>query len=186
MVPLIVAAAWLTVGAGLCAVGLVAEPLIGMFVGFGWMASGILVLGFVGWRSRTPGRRLRGTAVAVVTMASGFAISVSEPWLRERGTDLHFAMRRAQYQQIAVDVVRAREGRVGEQSSRGIKYLVDAGPPVRVAFLEPGGIVDNWCAVIYDSSGSLRRVNEPVSRLFGGDLVACRRLDSVFFRCCFT
>ncbi len=119
-------------------------------------------------------------------VVAGGAVWVSEPWLHRRGADLRFRMRRANYVEIATSVARDPAVRVGERSARGIEHLVDAGPPVRVAFPEPGGLLDNWCAVIYDATGSLGAVDASVSAIFGGDLVGCRRLDAVFFRCCFT
>ena len=38
-------------------------------------------------------------------------------------------------------------------STSGVQFQVDAGPPRRVAFLQPGSILDNWEGVVYDPSG---------------------------------
>jgi hypothetical protein len=81
-----------------------------------------------------------------------------------------------------------------------IRFLVDSGPPLRVAFPETDGILDNWEGVIYDPSGAVLSAGEfgstvgapafsaapEVRRLFGGDLVACERVRDAYYRCWFT
>ena len=88
---------------------------------------------------------------------------------------------------------------VREGTAAGIHFLVDGGPPVRVAFPETGGILDNWEGVIYDPSGAVLSAGgwtsggtpafsapPDVRRLFGGDLVACEPLRDRYYRCWFT
>ncbi|MFT3925296.1 MAG: hypothetical protein QM778_22350 [Myxococcales bacterium] len=78
-------------------------------------------------------------------------------------------------------------------------YHVDAGPPVRIAFPLEGGIVDNWCGVVFDPSGEVLRLNQVdldslktseslarLRKLFGGDMVGCKHLDGPYYHCCFT
>jgi hypothetical protein len=89
---------------------------------------------------------------------------------------------------------------VRDDTTGDIRFLVDSGPPVRVAFPQPGGILDNWEGVIYDPSGAVVSAGEfgsagstsafsappEVRRLFGGDLVACEPVRDRYYRCWFT
>ena len=38
-----------------------------------------------------------------------------------------------------------------------VRYVVDSGPPVRVAFPQPGGILDNWEGVVFDPTGEVEK-----------------------------
>lgn len=80
----------------------------------------------------------------------------------------------------------------------GLFHRVDKGPPVRVA-LDAEGMGDNWSAVVWDPSGIVRTArgwdrdragdytaSPAAQELFGGDLVACRRLWGHYHRCHFT
>jgi len=82
------------------------------------------------------------------------------------------------------------------QEDDGVRYAVDAGPPVRVAF-NPAGILDNWSGIVFDPTHEVMladgfddtgkfRAPERVTKLFGGDLVGCRRLTHDFSYCSFT
>ena len=78
--------------------------------------------------------------------------------------------------------------------------MVDAGPPVRVAFPLPGGILDNWQGIVYDPTGVVLRTREfrrdwsnfddpallPVKRLFGGDVQHCESMGGPWYFCQFT
>ena len=78
-----------------------------------------------------------------------------------------------------------------------VTYVVDAGEPRRVAF-EPAGMLDNWSGIVWDPSHEVMKANgfdprtgrfralERVTKLFGGDLVGCRRLGGDWFECTFT
>lgn len=80
---------------------------------------------------------------------------------------------------------------------RGVTYSVDVGPPVRVAF-NPAGFLDNWSGIIFDPTGDVImahgfdsrsgrfRAPDRVTKLFGGDLVSCRRLWRDYYDCSFT
>jgi hypothetical protein len=81
-----------------------------------------------------------------------------------------------------------------------VRYEVDSGPPVRVVFPHFGGIADNWAGTVYDPSdevatatgwkyaGGTRDFSAPanIRKLFGGDVVSCRRLWGHYFLCSFT
>lgn len=83
------------------------------------------------------------------------------------------------------------------ETANGITYSVDAGPPVRVAF-NPEGFLDNWSGVIYDPTGEVMRADgwdpasgkfrapDRITKIFGGDLVACRHLWGDYYDCSFT
>lgn len=80
---------------------------------------------------------------------------------------------------------------------RGMIYLTDPGPPVRVAF-EPVGIGDNWSGVVFDPTGDVMlaegfddvtgqlRGPQRIVELFGGDLIGCRHLWDSYYKCSFT
>ncbi|SMC83956.1 hypothetical protein SAMN06272759_108152 [Novosphingobium sp. B1] len=102
--------------------------------------------------------------------------------------------------QYAAIISKARVERRAEwyaEDTNGVTYSVDVGPPVRVAF-EPAGMLDNWSAIVFDPSGKMMMANgfnsktgefqtpEPITKLFGGDLVSCRRLWGDYLTCSFT
>jgi hypothetical protein len=95
-------------------------------------------------------------------------------------------------------IVRAIEA--GEVPPAEPRYIVEKGTPIRVAFPWPGGMLDNWCGVIYDPSGLLRKAGrfqrglshfsdpalQEARALFGGDLWSCEPLGGDWYFCCFT
>lgn len=69
----------------------------------------------------------------------------------------------------------------------------------RVAFQQPGGILDNWTAIVYDPTGRVMEINRcktydewkgpamaPIRGLFGGDLWSARHLEGFWYLCSFT
>lgn len=111
-----------------------------------------------------------------------------------------FLGNRSEYQEI---VRLAQEGAFngpaeGFQEHDGITFMIDEGRPLRVAFLMPGGFLDNWSGVIYDPTGDVMLADgwdvqtgvffapERVTKLFYGDLVSCRHLSGRFYQCSFT
>lgn len=84
----------------------------------------------------------------------------------------------------------------GYRKDLGIEYDVDYGPPIRVAF-RPVGMLDNWSAIIFDPTGEMLKADgfdeegnfaapDGITKLFGGDLVSCRRLWGDYLHCAFT
>jgi hypothetical protein len=78
----------------------------------------------------------------------------------------------------------------------GVRYTVDLGPPVRVAF-NPEGLLDNWSGIIFDPTGDVMKAHgfdtsgkfyapDRITKLFGGDLVGCRHLWRDYYKCSFT
>jgi hypothetical protein len=101
-----------------------------------------------------------------------------------------------------LDAIVARELRYATIPHRAVGggHIVENGPPLRVAFPSPGGMLDNWCGVVFDPSALVMRANDfrgdfsnwddpklaHVKKLFGGDLRSCRHLDGAYYYCCFT
>ena len=83
------------------------------------------------------------------------------------------------------------------QQDRGTTYIVDYGTPRRVAF-EPSGILDNWSGIVWDPTHDVMKADgfdaktgrfhapDRITKMFGGDLVTCRRLGGDWFDCSFT
>ena len=150
-----------------------------------WLLAGVVLLGVAIWRARKlddRGRHLLTVAVLVlgalcyVPMARlGDAITVK----------LRFSAHRDAYAQIV-----AREQ--GDPSGEGVherageRYFVDAGPPLRIAFIWPGGAIDNWCGAVYDPSGVVVAPLSERTDLFGGDPFFCEELEAPYYQCCFT
>jgi hypothetical protein len=70
---------------------------------------------------------------------------------------------------------------------------------VRVAFQQPGGLLDNWTAIVYDPTGLVMDINRcksydewrspkmaHVRGLFGGDLQSAQHLEGFWYLCSFT
>jgi hypothetical protein len=73
------------------------------------------------------------------------------------------------------------------ESVAGNQVQFDKGSTLRVAFVEPGGILDNWSAIVYDPTGLVGETNSPEARkCFGGDLTGAVDLGGGWYRCVFT
>lgn len=81
------------------------------------------------------------------------------------------------------------------QKTLGTQFIVDKGPPKRVAFPLFGGFADNWRAVVHDPTGVVRNARfrnpgEPgpdnLEMMFGGQMVGCRLMIEDFYACDFT
>jgi hypothetical protein len=113
-----------------------------------------------------------------------------------------FAHERTVYDRVVARAQREtrRDGMSGSSAfhtGEGVPYMIDFGPPRRVAF-SYGGLVDNWCGVVFDPTGEVLKINDlppggspgwrnhPMTKLFGGDMTSCRPLESPYYFCCFT
>lgn len=115
-----------------------------------------------------------------------------------RDFEYRFLRMAPRYERIVTELATAP--RVPERgTSYGVDFVVDPGPPRRIAFPQPGGITDGWEGVIYDASDALARAKgwrhgaegvwaTPVEqvRLFGGELLSCEPIRDHFYRCWFT
>jgi hypothetical protein len=153
-----------------------------------------------GRRSEPRNAIFTGTApIAALAVAAALALPVvwGVAWLLGWGS---FLANRSTYE----DVVRVAESGKYDASPDAYKeygdttFLLDIGPPRRVAILEPGGFLDNWSGIVYDPTGDVMLADgfdpvtgkfaapDRVTKLFGGDLVSCRPLIGDFYRCSFT
>jgi hypothetical protein len=136
---------------------------------------------------------------AFIVLIFGFAVAL--PHIGAAGDEFQFSLRFArlkpQYEAIVAQALAAGEVKDGE--TNGVRFTVDAGPPIRVAFSQPGGMLDNWEGVVWDPTGVVRSAtgwrngiagdytaSPEAKALFGGDLVACRAVSDHFYRCWFT
>jgi hypothetical protein len=161
----------------------------------GWGLTLFAIVSWLGWR--------RGRLPAVLSSIATFIIlgvglALTLPHVAAAGDEFQFSRRfsklRPQYEAIVARVASATPRQGGEFN--GVQYDVDAGPPLRVAFRQPGGIIDNWEGVVWDPSGVVRSAkgwrngtytaSPEAKALFGGDLVACRHVADHFYRCWFT
>ena len=107
-----------------------------------------------------------------------------------------FAVLRPKYEQIVNQVGRGNLSIEGQFS--GIQYFADRREGLRIAFPQPGGILDNWEGVIYDPSNEVSKAKgwnggpgnfsapPNIRSLFGGDLLKCQHIGGPYHRCWFT
>jgi hypothetical protein len=144
----------------------------------------------------------RGRVTAGAMLLGGaMLVGQSGPALTAMGGrwtfDARFRRMEPRYEQIVRDLA-ARPGAWENGTWRGVQFVVDSGPPLRVAFPQPGSIIDNWEGVVYDPTGSLaaavshdergrwRPPPRRFVRLFGGELTGCEPVRGPYFRCWFT
>jgi hypothetical protein len=196
---------WLAIG---LALALLAKPLyealwillVGVWAVFALLGLVLVIVALI----RLP----RRTALACTTLVivGGIGLYYSHGAIADWGaghyTAWRYARERPRYDAVVADVLAGTAGVLpthGWAEGRGIDYAVDSGPPLRVAFLQPGGILDNWEGVVYDPTGRVATATgwrhgtpgqytaEPdVLRVFGGDLVLCRWIEAHYYRCWFT
>lgn len=160
-----------------------------------WIAALVLlVAGFLHLRSV---RRAPGAVLLTITLLPVAVILVT-PLFDQLAARVAFELRREEFQTVVDMVNGSREPPSGGTTARGTTYLVDPGPPRRIAFATHPGVVDNWSGVVYDSTDAVASAQAPswaeggaavsqdVRELFGGDIVTCRHIDNHFYRCGFT
>lgn len=175
--------------------------IIEMFVEMAWFATGLVLLAvcsFVAARRR--GRRpviATGWMAAVLCAAiftGGYLAHAGADWRMRR----RFERNLPRYQRAVTMVRRDRLGPGTHHS--GVMFVVDEGPPVRVAFPWPGGVIDNWQGIVYDPTGEVLKANrfgrtwstsgDPplagVVKLFGGDMFYCEAVRRPWYFCQFT
>lgn len=158
---------------------------LALCVGAVWLACSFAARGF----------RERAWTPAVLLLAALVAVGTLQAWVgKEIGVLVRFHALKPRYEAI----VKAIEA--GEVPSAGTRFIVEKGPPARVAFPWPGGILDNWRGVVYDPSGLLRKTSvsgpdmfsssDPAVRdaigWFGGQMRRCEALGGDWYFCYFT
>ena len=186
--------------------GILMFPVEAIFFVIGLVIFGISAI--CAWRWRDASRRR--AIWALLAVPSFVAITVIFGWPVARAGDslmfrFYFARHDSEYRRIAQKVARG-ELRAPDSASHGhvvrdgVDFDVDTGPPMRIAFPRPGGLLDNWEGVVYDPtdvvraaqgwsfSGNKQDFTAPaaVRTLFGGDMVACELVTEHFYRCWFT
>lgn len=111
---------------------------------------------------------------------------------------LRFSFSRPRYEAAVARIQAAAPAQRDKVAGRD--YNVDPGPPLRVAFVQPGSVLDNYSAIVYDPTGLVMKANQfkgdwsnwndpklaHVKKLFGGDLVWAEHLGGPWYRCGFT
>lgn len=88
---------------------------------------------------------------------------------------------RATYDQVV-----ARAGSLPDDGElNGQAYLIERGPPVRIAFIRAQGMPGGWSAVVHDASGVEPPTTGPDRFLFGDEIRSCIRVDGPWHRCWF-
>ena len=149
-----------------------------------------------------PARKQMTVALAAPAMLLT-AILVAWPALAAgsfSGTWTRLIVNRGHYEAIIAKAMRGEHSLSTTYSAYeedgGVIYVVDKGPPVRVAF-NPEGMLDNWSGIVFDPTHEVMLADsfdregkflapERVTKLFDGDLVGCRRLWGDYFHCSFT
>lgn len=189
--------AW-TAGLGVLLFILGIPPLLGIFV------VGVLIYLFRGVKLARESLSTRQRILAALAAPTMMLVAMFVAWPALvagsfSGTWTRLMVNRAHYEAIIANIRRGEPS--PSQNSvyveGGVEYVVDPGPPVRVAF-NPQGMLDNWSGIIFDPTGVVMRADgfdsrtgefvapDEVTKLFGGDLVSCRRLWGDFYACSFT
>ena len=196
---------WFVVGIGVALVTSVLDIyfwMLGYLPLLIWYLAGAVLIAislFQCIRSSNRGVLAGIVGLNLLVVAVGFGLSI--PLVR--GGDrlfevIHFSLNLKSYETTVAEIVRNPPSDSGYIEHLGA--VVDVGPPVRVAFKLPGGLIDNWCGIIYDDTGLVLRSNSfdgnwesweqqvpsNVRKLFGGDLLWCQEKTEGFFKCCFT
>lgn len=165
-------------------VGLLTFLPLGL-TGVGLGLWGIAALG-AGPDRKTPALTLASLAAVVVFVGNG-------------GCARHPQFDRADYD---ARIARIRAAAPGDRVSvaQSVGGNLDTTDPsvVRVAFPEPGGMLDNYTALVYDPTGLVMKANDvgphdlhdakhaAYVKLFGGDMISARPLGGGWYRCGFT
>jgi hypothetical protein len=169
-----------------------------------WAAVGLVLAIVSGWRLRRADQR-RTAVLTLLCIVAGVVVFLPVSQLGGSLTDkIRFAVERPRYEKVILalqDSIRTTgQPASGRHEHEGVRYLVNSGPPLRLAFPWPGGIIDNWCGAVYDPTGAVLKANNftgewskweeqvapEIKGMFGGDLLGCSELKPPFYHCCFT
>jgi hypothetical protein len=157
----------------------------------------IILLGFFhGWKNRKNIKlAMLAITMPLITVILGLlgtwpimlVVTRSLSWaslLINQNAYLHY-IQQVENGTVVINPVRPG-ARYTSQKFRGSRVTIDYGPPVRYAFLQPGGLLDNWGGIIYDPSHKVAAETEHLSELFGGDMMMCWHMKGAFYYCGFT
>ena len=148
-------------------------------VGVAGLIVGIQLL----WQMRDQDRRGAASRRAVVMIAVA-VLFVPAAQAGNRLTEyLRFLHERPQYQRV-VATVTTRASIGAARSDRELDYIVDTGPPVRVAFPSPGRSSDTWCGVVFDPSAEVMQAGKLHWSIRGRRVTSCRMIDQPYYICC--
>jgi hypothetical protein len=170
---------------------------LGAFVPLGiWVLLGIVLLGAFVWRATLPATRaiaLKNVCVIIIVGILFFPLAKIGNSLTER---IRFSWYRASYDHIVSHI---DEWPLTDEAHHeaDVDFILDPGPPRRIAFIWPGGIIDNWCGIIFDPTSNVLNINKLVlwsyewrtsylTKLFDGDMTSCRTVAIPYYMCCFT
>jgi hypothetical protein len=193
---------WFAAGVGLLlAFALISNPFLAAILGplavLGY--GGLAILLLVAYVRTAIQERTRKSYLAVGSIPLLTVVLVlSAPFVDTLVVYAQFATMLPRYSRIVDAVTQPPQPDAADQNQEA-RYIVDVGPPVRVAFPKDG-IVDNWWGIVYDPTdavaqakgwefdGGEQRFTAPqqVKALFGGDLVSCRHLYKHYYSCSFT
>jgi hypothetical protein len=152
-----------------------------------WIAAGLIFL-----ISLLHLRELARVPAAVLLTVALLPLTVAAltPSLNRVAARMSFELRRGDYDAVVARVEGGSPSLKGGETGRGTRFLVDAGPPRRVAFVTLPGVVDNWAGIVHDPSHQVAAARglagDPVRELFGGDIVSCRHISEAYYECGFT
>jgi hypothetical protein len=122
-----------------------------------YAAVGIGLWVFALWHARKPPRPAAAVGLGLILPLGALILWLLLPQLTRAGDAFLFTRRftslRAQYATLVAEVQSGATLPTTWGEQNGIRFQVDSGPPMRVAFLQPGGILDNWEGVVYDPTG---------------------------------
>ena len=171
---------------------------------YGWVIAGYCLVACHACLLFSRGFTCRETSLALSVVLTMMTFALGWQGLVGLGDDLRFQARfqwfLPRYQRIVADVEHDSSLKSGWHTTGDIKYYVEQGPPIRVAFALPGGILDNWEGIVYDPSGEVSRAQEAwqlrmkagridlerILTLFGGTLYRTKHIKGPWYRCGFT
>lgn len=149
----------------------------------------LLVLGavtlsaLVGLAVAAARRRSARLALATVVL-----VGVTIPIWREGrawGSSLWMRRHRDVYEDV-VQQLSLEQPTTEQDREQPIRHRVDPGPPLRVAFPWPGGILDNWCGAVHDPTGTIGDAGKDAGGFVGGQSASCSLHEGSWYVCCFT
>lgn len=169
-----------------------------------WLVVGVVLLVASAALTASRARRREAAPAFLLLAVAGAGVWLGGSRLEWYGT--HWLMRtrfehRLPGYRLAVATLQKQPQSAGwHHDGRAGDFVVDSGPPLRVAFPWPGGMLDNWQGIVYDPSGVVLQAGQfrsdwsnfedpalqRVKRMFGGDMHHCEAMGGPWYFCQFT